>query len=119
LFARIEVIMYWRGNEGAKPRVVSQDGAPQESILYGVGHNNHGLRLRVLQQQPKGDEGPICGSIVVLDVGDNRHADALVPFLGRVTTALEVLAALRVQSPACVHVVNASALAVEKPVESS
>ncbi len=105
--------MFFPGNTSAKPAVVSQTGAHADSILCGTGPNNRGLRIRILQAQAKGDDGPIRGNFVLLSTGDDRHALTLAPFLGKITNAQETLRALRRHSPACVHVVNAGALAVE------
>jgi hypothetical protein len=87
--------------------------APEGSILCGAGHNNRGLRLKVLQGQEPGHAGPIRGRFVILDAGQNRHADALAALLGRPTDALEVLALIRRKYPGCVSVVNTDLLAVE------
>ncbi|OAI41207.1 hypothetical protein AYO40_03615 [Planctomycetaceae bacterium SCGC AG-212-D15] len=100
---------------GAGSRVVSVHGAPAGSILSGAGMNNQGLRLRVLQEQRRGSDGPIQGSFVILEVGDNKHADALLPFLNRTTDAAEVLQALRARYSGCVSVANANILQVEAP----
>lgn len=96
-----------------KRRVVSDVGAPAEGILCGVGFNNQGLRLRIRQAQPRGADGPVRGGFIVLSTGDNRHAVTLADFVGKLTNAEELLAALRRHSAACVHVVNTGALAVE------
>jgi hypothetical protein len=50
---------------------------------------------------------------VILDAGDNKHAQALAALLHRPTDAGEVLAAIRRRYAACVHVVNANILFLE------
>jgi hypothetical protein len=92
---------------------LDKTGAEAGSLLRGVGPGNLGLRLRVRQDQPKGHEGPVRGPFVLLDAGDNRHAEALRPFLHRETDAGEVLAAIRRQHSMCVSVVNTNILAAE------
>jgi hypothetical protein len=51
--------------------------------------------LRVLERQAIGTEGPVRGPFVLLDAGDNKHADALSGLLGKTTDAAEVLRAIR------------------------
>ena len=99
------------------PKSVGQQGAAAETILCGAGQNNQGLRLRVMQAQARGNDGPIQGPFVILDAGDNRHTDTLFPLVGQVTTAPEVLALLRQKHPACVNVVNAKILVPEPAAE--
>lgn len=70
--------------------------------------------MRVLQEQATGNDGPIRGRFLILDVGDNKHSDALTALLGRATDALEVLALIRREHPDCVSVVNTNILAVEE-----
>jgi hypothetical protein len=89
------------------------EGAPEGSILCGTGHDNFGLRLKVLQGQEPGHAGPIRGRFVILDAGQNRHSNALAALLGRPTDALEVFALIRRDCPGCVSVVNTDLLAVE------
>ena len=95
-------------------RAVSRLGAAAGCVLLGASPTNQGLRLRVLQGQDRGHEGGIRGGFVILDVGDNRHSQALEALLGRPTDALEVLAVIRERSPGCVSVVNANILAPEE-----
>ena len=99
--------------ESTKPVVVSQIGASVGSILRGTTFNNQGLRLRILQAQKKGDDGPIRGAFVLLSLGESRHAASLSHLLGQLTNAADVLVAIRQHSPACVHVVNTGSLAIE------
>lgn len=82
-------------------------------ILCGCGGNNQGLRLRILQDQVKGHEGPIQGDFVILDAGTNKHSIALEPLLHRVINAKELLHVIRSQYRACVNVANANILALE------
>ena len=89
---------------------VTDTGAPSGSILRGLVPHNEGLRLRVLQEQPRGATGPIQGRIEIIDVGNNKHSNSLSQLLGVTTDAQEVLTILRQASPACVNVVNANIL---------
>jgi hypothetical protein len=66
-----------------------------------------------LQAQGRGDGGPIKGEFVILAAGDNIHADALRPLLGRATSGEEEVVAVRRRRPGCVSPVNANSLAVE------
>jgi hypothetical protein len=92
---------------------VKVSGAAAGSVLRGVVPNNQGLRLRLLQDQPRGREGPVQGRFVLRDVGENRHADALEPLLHTETDAAELIVMLRRRSPQCVSVVNTNLLAAE------
>jgi hypothetical protein len=92
---------------------VVRTGAEGGSILVGVGPSNAGLRLRVLEAQPKGEDGPIRGRFQILHAGDGVHAPALGTLEGQVTDAAAVLAAIRRERRHCVSVVNANILAVE------
>jgi hypothetical protein len=94
-------------------RSVNRCGAAAGCVLRGSGGNNRGLRLRVLQEQPRGHDGPLRGQFVILDVGDNLHAQALGALAGRVTDAGEVLRAIRPLHPGCVSVANTNHLALE------
>jgi len=98
-----------------KTLLLSRRGARAGEVLCGCGLNNQGLRLQVLEDQARGHEGPIRGRFVLLELGDNVHAEALAPLLNQETDAQEVLAAIRRERPACVSVVNARSLAVEVP----
>jgi hypothetical protein len=93
---------------------VEKEGAAAGSVLRGVSPTNSGLRLRVLSPQERGDAGPLRGPFVILDTGDNKHADALAGLLGQTTDAAAVLRAIREASPGCVSVVNTNILAVER-----
>ena len=92
---------------------VNSQGAPAGSILCGCGLNNQGLRLRLLQEQKKGHDGPIQGRFVVLDVGANMHADALRPLMHRETDAEQVVGLIREAHAGCVSPVNANILVPE------
>jgi hypothetical protein len=92
---------------------VVRTGAEGGSILVGVGSSNAGLRLRVLEPQSKGEDGPIRGRFQILHAGDGVHAPALGGLKGQVTDAAAVLAAIRRDRRHCVSVVNANILAVE------
>ena len=96
-----------------------QVGAAAGSVLCGVGWANLGLRLRVLDDQPRGEAGPVAGRFILLDAGEGKHAEALRALLGRETDAGEVLAAIRRDNPGCVSVVTACRLAVERPGDPS
>ena len=95
---------------------VGKQGAPADSILCGVGDHNQGMRLRAMQAQVRGNEGPIQGPFIIVDAGENRHTDTLGELLNKVTDAREVLTLLRRKHPACVSVVNANALVPEPAV---
>ncbi len=95
-----------------KSKLVSECGAAAGSILRGTAVANQGLRLRIAEAQHRGHGGALQGNFVLLDAGDNKHAFALQPLLGRATNALEVLAVIRRRYPACVSVTNANILAV-------
>src|SRR5207245_5149226 len=92
---------------------VSDTGAIKDSILIGIAPHNEGLRLKILQDQPRGDGGPIKGALQILDVGDNKHSESLRTLLGRSTNAEEVITLIRTAHPSCVNVVNANILTVE------
>jgi hypothetical protein len=89
---------------------VSDTGARAGAILVGVVPQNDGLRLKVLQDQPKGGGGPIKGKFQILDVGDNKHSDSLRELLGAPTDAEEVVIIIRRTYPSCVNIVNANIL---------
>jgi hypothetical protein len=95
-------------------RSVHRSGAATGCVVRGSGGNNRGLRLRVLQEQPRGHDGPLRGPFVILDVGDDVHSQALGELAGRVTDAGEVLRAIRRLHPGCVSVANAGTLALEQ-----
>lgn len=98
---------------GASAKAVSLRGAPAGSVLCGSGMNNQGLRLRVCQTQIRGIDGPIRGGFVILDVGDNKHAESLTPLLNQLTNAVEVLERIRERHPGCVSVANGNILVPE------
>jgi hypothetical protein len=92
---------------------VSVHGAPAGSVLCGSGMNNQGLRLRVVQTQTSGIDGPIRGGFVILNVGDNKHSETLAPLVDQITNAFEVLERIRKRHPGCVNVANANNLVSE------
>jgi hypothetical protein len=92
---------------------VNASGAEAGRVLRGAGPNNSGLRLQVAEAQRPGKDGAITGGFVILDAGDNKHADALAALLHRPTDAEEVLAVIRRHHAACVNVVNTNLLVVE------
>jgi len=103
-----------------QPRnAVSQTGAKTGCILCGAAPNNTGLRLRILQGQPKGQGGPIGGPFQILDVGNNKHSEFLQDLLGRTTDAEEVVRLIRREYPGCVSIVNANILVLEEGSASS
>lgn len=95
------------------PLTVEKTGAPAGSVLAGCGTKNHGLRLRIAEEQKKGDVGPVVGRFVILDVGDNVHSESLLGLAQRRTDAAEVAALLRRRKPGCVSVTNVNLLTVE------
>jgi hypothetical protein len=95
-------------------QTVNKRGAGAGCVLCGAGMNNRGIRLKVLQEQPRGHDGPLRGGIVILDVGDNTHSQSLQAVLGRVTDAEEVVRIIRQRHPGCVSVVNANILVREE-----
>jgi hypothetical protein len=99
---------------GKRILTVNKQGAAAGRVLRGSSPINEGLRLRVLQEQPRGNDGPIRGRFLILDVGNNKHSDALTALLGRATDALEVLALIRREHEGCVSVVNTNILAMEE-----
>jgi hypothetical protein len=100
-------------NEDSR-KCVSKTGARSGCILRGIVQHNEGLRLRVLHDQPRGVAGAIRGHFEIIDVGNNKHSNLLLQFLGATTDAEQVIAVLRRTSPACVNVVNANILTVEE-----
>jgi hypothetical protein len=92
---------------------VEKRGADAGSVLRGAIPANQGLRLRIMQRQMRGDVGPLRGPFLLMDAGDNKHADALAGLVGKLTEAAEVLRAIREASPGCVSVVNVNILAAE------
>ena len=97
-----------------KSRRVSDCGAQAGSVLCGSSQSNYGLRLRLLQDQLRGNDGAIRGPFFILDVGDNVHSDSLQAVAARATDAAEVLAIIRRERPSCVNVVNANILVPEE-----
>jgi hypothetical protein len=94
--------------------MVRDSGASAGSILRGSGLSNQGLRLRVSQEQTRGQDGAIQGTFVILDVGDNMHSPALTALLQKVTDAEEVLEIIRQRHASCVNVANTNILALEQ-----
>jgi hypothetical protein len=89
---------------------VSVTGARAGAILVGVAPHNEGIRLRILQDQPRSGGGPIQGSFQILDVGDNKHSDSLRELLGVTTDATAVVSIIRRTHRSCVNIVNANIL---------
>ena len=48
---------------------VREQGAPAGAVLRGAGPSNGGLRLRIAEEQHRGQDGPIRGAFVILDAG--------------------------------------------------
>jgi hypothetical protein len=96
------------------PLTVNKQGAVAGSILRGIRPNNMGIRLRVLQEQARGNEGGIRGKFVILDVGDNVHSGALEALLDTVTDAQEVLGIIRAEHRGCVNVANSNILVMQE-----
>jgi len=69
-----------------KRRAVSAVGAQAGSVLHGFSKSNHGIRIRVAETQPRGTMGALQGELVIVDVGENAHSDALRPMLNKPTT---------------------------------
>jgi hypothetical protein len=98
-----------------QPRnAVNQTGAKNGCILCGAAPNNTGLRLRILQDQARGQGGPIGGPFQILDVGNNKYSEFLEGLLGRTTHAEEVVRIIRREYPGCVNIVNTNILVVEE-----
>src|SRR5437899_9556447 len=98
-----------------RPRnAVSQTGGRAGSIVCGAAPSNNGLRLRVLQDQPRGQSGPIQGSFQILNAGDNKYSEFLQGLLGRATDAEEVVRLIRREHPMCVSIVNPNILVLEE-----
>jgi hypothetical protein len=97
-----------------RPLAVNKCGAIAGSVLRGSGTRNHGLRLRISQEQKRGDDGAIRGAFVILDVGHNVHSHALTGLLHRTTDSEEVRGIIRKEHTGCVHVANTNNLVVEE-----
>jgi hypothetical protein len=95
-------------------RAVCRTEAKTGCILAGAAEKNRGLRLRILQDQPRSSGGPIIGGFHILDVGDNQYSACLEALVGRVTNADQVVRTIRRASPQCVNIVNSNLLVVEK-----
>ena len=76
-------------------RHVGKCGARAGSVLRRATLHNTGLRLRVVQGQDRGTQGPIRGPFIILDAGNNMHSHALEELLGIVTDSGGVLRAIR------------------------
>jgi hypothetical protein len=97
-----------------RPWSVSNRGAHAGCVLHGAGLTNQGLRLQVLQDQTTGNDGPIKGTFLILDLGSNRHSQSLRVLLHQVTDAAEVVELIRQEHPGCVNVANAGSLVLEQ-----
>lgn len=103
-----------------KPRnAVSQTGAQTGRVLGGAAQSNRGLRLLILQDQPRSMGGPISGRFRILHAGDNKHTDSVSTLLGQTTDAEEVIRTIRQEYPQCVSIVNANILILEQEEASS
>ena len=100
-------------------KAVSHTGAKMGQVLEGAAPSNKGLRLLILQDQPRSGGGPISGHFHILDAGDNKHADSLSTLLGQATNAAEVIRTIRQEYPQCVSVVNSNILILEREEPSS
>jgi hypothetical protein len=96
---------------------VGRCGARAGSVLRGTTLHNAGLRLRVIQEQGRGAQGPIRGPFVILDAGTNMHSRSLAGLLGAVTDSGELLRAIRAGHPSCLSVVNTHLLVLEDPAD--
>jgi len=94
-------------------RSVGRSGADADAVLCGVAEHNQGIRLRIMQAQARGNEGPIQGPFIITDSGNNRHSSVLESLLNQVTDASQVVALLRQKHPNCVNVVNANSLVLD------
>jgi hypothetical protein len=98
-----------------QPRnAVNQTGAKKGCILCGAAPNNTGLRLQIMQDQARGQGGPIGGLFQILDVGNNKYSQFLEGLLGRTTNAEEVVHLIRREYPGCVNIVNTNILILEE-----
>ncbi len=95
---------------------LAKTGAPAGAVLTGAISSNAGLRVRVMEPQPRDGWGPIRGAFDLLDAGHNMHTKALAPLVGQRTDAEHVLAVIRRAHPMCVNVVNATILTAEAKV---
>jgi hypothetical protein len=94
---------------------VDQSGAAAGSMLVGSGLNNQGLRLRVLQEQAKGQGGAVRGSFVILDVGNNMYSESLKSLLHKETDAEKVMDVLYRRHAGCANAANKNILVLEQP----
>jgi hypothetical protein len=92
---------------------VNTCGAMAGCVLRGSGANNQGLRVRLLEEQLRGHEGPIRGGFVILDAGNNKHSESLRSLVHQVTDAATVLEVIRQLHRGCVSVVNTNILEPE------
>ena len=92
---------------------VSKYGAVAGCVLRGSAQNNRGLRVKVLREQKRGNEGAIKGDFVILDAGDNMHSDPLGRLVDQVVDAEAVVGIIRQLHHGCVNVVNANILVPE------
>src|SRR5438105_15778749 len=80
---------------------VDKVGAKAGCILCGSGMNNEGLRLRILEDQPRGHDGAITGAFQLLGVGPNKYSRFLQRLLGKMSSSEEILGIIRREHPAC------------------
>src|SRR5262249_46266834 len=88
----------------------NKEGAVAGSILRGSGLSNQGLRLKIMVDQARGNDGPIQGTFVILDAGDNMHSQTLAALLHQEMNATRLLGIVRQQHAGCVNVVNTNIL---------
>jgi hypothetical protein len=92
-----------------------QSEAAAGSMLVGSGLNNQGLRLRVLDEQARGQGGAVTAGFVILDVGDNTFSESLKSLLHKETDAQKVMDILGRRQAGCAKVANKNILALEQP----
>ncbi len=90
---------------------VSRTGATAGMVLKGITRSNHGLRIRILADQPLGNWATIDGPFVILDAGENMHSEALQELVGQPIDAAQLLQVIRRDHPTCVNIVNSRILA--------
>ncbi len=97
---------------------VSRTGAPAGAVVTGTIKSNAGLRIKVLEEQSRGNWGPVHGCFVILDAGENIHTETLTPMVGQVFNAEKILRITRRAHPMCINVVNARVLMLERRVRA-
>jgi hypothetical protein len=87
--------------------LINRLGAAAGSMVGGCCDFNLGLRVQVLENQPRDHDGPLFGRFIIADVGTNANSACLRFLLNRETDANEVLSAIRHEHPTRISVVNA------------